>query len=102
MQAHCILDIVSPAQQPSSDSACAHSDFGTHVALSANVRVTPGMQPAHDMSDLAWQGAHNHSGHSQQGIFCLCGYAWRQSQLHKLIFHALYCEPFVTHQTAGL
>ncbi|KAL0044023.1 hypothetical protein WJX82_003156 [Trebouxia sp. C0006] len=67
MEAHCILDIVSPAQQPSSDSARAHSDFGTHVALSANVRVTPGMQPAHDISDLAWQGAHNHSGHSQQG-----------------------------------
>ncbi len=75
MQAHCILDIVSPVQQPSSDSTNARSDLGTHAALSANVRVTPGMQPAHDISDLAWQGAHNHSGHSQQGTLYFCAYA---------------------------
>ncbi len=95
MQAHCILDVVSPAQQPNSDSADARSDLGTHAALLANVRVTPGMQPAHDISDLAWQGAHNHSGHNQQGTLLLL-YMFKVANyicIHGCIY-ALYQNTF--------
>ena len=35
------------------------------MALSANVRVTPGVQKTPDLIDLAWQGVRNHSETSQ-------------------------------------
>ncbi len=72
MQAHCVLDIVSQAESPSSDSSNAHSALGARTALSVNVRVTPGMQPAADLIDLAWQGVQNHSGSRRPGIYVQC------------------------------
>ena len=35
------------------------------MALSASVRVTPGVQPQASLIDLAWEGMQNHSGTSQ-------------------------------------
>lgn len=66
LQAHCILDIISQAESPDSSlTPNVHSALSRHMALSANVRVTPGMQPTAELIDLAWQGVLNHSGTSQ-------------------------------------
>ena len=65
LQAHCILDVTSQAESPDSSLAPkVHSALSSHMALSANVRVTPGMQPKAELIDLAWQGVLNHPGTS--------------------------------------
>ena len=69
LQAHCILDIVSHAEShDSSLAANLHSALSSHTALSANVRVTPGVQTSSDLIDLAWQGVQKHSK-SSQGMY---------------------------------
>lgn len=60
------MDIMSHAESPDSSLASnAHSALSSHMALSANVRVTPGMQPRAELIVLAWQGVLNHSGTNQ-------------------------------------